>query len=85
MRVQRYKNALRSRLLRRGLPEPLHPRGTFMQPSDKDTDMLHKDLPIPDCRMPREIRHDTLAILPIPICVTRCEATGFDAVAPWGE
>ena len=24
MRVQRYKNALRRRLVRRGLPEPLH-------------------------------------------------------------
>lgn len=57
-----------------------------MKLSDKDSDMLHKALlTIPDCRMPRGIRHNKLAILSIAICATLCGATGFDDVALWGK
>lgn len=64
----------------------LKPRVTSMKLSDKDSDMLHKALlTIPDCRMPRGIRHNKLAILSIAICATLCGATGFDDVALWGK
>jgi len=42
-------------------------------------------LTIPDCRMPRGIRHNKLAILSIAICAALCGATGFDAMAQWGQ
>lgn len=64
----------------------IKPKVTSMKLSDKDTDILHKALlTIPDCRMPRGIRHNKLAILSIAICATLCGATGFDAMAQWGE
>lgn len=64
----------------------IKPKVTSMKLSDKDADILHKALlTIPDCRMPRGIRHNKLAILSIAICATLCGATSFDAMAQWGE
>jgi len=64
----------------------IKPRVTSMKLSDKDADMLHKALlTIPDCRMPRGIRHNKLAILSIAICAVICGATSFDAIAQWGK
>jgi hypothetical protein len=57
-----------------------------MKLSENDTYLLQKALlSIPDCRMPRGIRHNKLAILSIAICATLCGAFGFDAIAQWGE
>lgn len=65
---------------------PLKAKVTSMKLSDSDADMLHKALlTIPDCRMPRGIRHNRLAILSIAICASLCGATGFDAIAQWGQ
>lgn len=59
---------------------------TSMKLSYQDADMLHKALlTIPDCRMPRGIRHNKLAILSIAICAALCGATCFDAMAQWGQ
>lgn len=59
---------------------------TSMKLSYHDADMLHKALlTIPDCRMPRGIRHNKLAILSIAICAALCGATCFDAMAQWGQ
>jgi hypothetical protein len=59
---------------------------TSMKLSYHDADMLHKALlTISDRRMARGIRHNKLAILSIAICATLCGATGFDAMAQWGE
>jgi hypothetical protein len=67
-------------------PAPLKPRLTTMKLSDNDAYLLQKALlSIPDCRMARGIRHNKLAILSIAICATLCGATGFDAIAQWGE
>jgi len=64
----------------------IKPKVTSMKLSDTDADILHKALlTIPDCRMPRGIRHNKLAILSIAICATLCGATSFDAMAQWGE
>jgi hypothetical protein len=59
---------------------------TSMKLSYHDADMLHKALlTVPDCRMPRGIRHNKLAILSIAICAALCGATCFDAMAQWGQ
>jgi len=64
----------------------LKPKVTSMKLSEKDAHMLQKALlTIPDCRMPRGIRHNRLAILSIAICATLCGATTFEAMAQWGE
>jgi hypothetical protein len=64
----------------------LKPTVRSMNLSYGDADALHKALlTIPDCRMPRGIRHNKLAILSIAICATLCGATGFDAMAGWGQ
>jgi hypothetical protein len=64
----------------------LKPKVTSMKLSYHDADMLHKALlTIPDCRMPRGIRHNKLAILSIAICATLCGANTFDAMAGWGQ
>jgi hypothetical protein len=64
----------------------LQPEVTSMKLSYHDADMLHKALlTIPDCRMPRGIRHNKLAILSITICATLCGANNYDAMAQWGQ
>jgi len=64
----------------------LKPRVTSMKLPYSHADLLHKALlAIPDCRMPRGIRHNKLAILSIAICATLCGATSFDAMAQWGQ
>jgi hypothetical protein len=64
----------------------LKPTVRSMNLSYAHADALHKALlSIPDCRMPRGIRHNKLAILSIAICATLCGATGFDAIAQWGQ
>jgi hypothetical protein len=64
----------------------IKPKVRSMRLSYPDADMLHKALlKIPDCRMPRGIRHNKLSILSIAICATLCGATSFDAIAQWGK
>jgi len=64
----------------------LKPTVTSMKLPYSHADALHKALlAIPDCRMPRGIRHNKLAILSIAICATLCGATTFDAIAQWGQ
>ena len=64
----------------------IKPKATSMKLSEKDAHMLHKALlTIPDCRMPRGIRHKKLALLSIAICATLCGATTFAAIADWGK
>lgn len=64
----------------------LKPTVTSMKLPYSHADLLHKALlAIPDCRMPRGIRHNKLAILSIAICATLCGATSFDAMAQWGQ
>lgn len=64
----------------------LKPTVTSMKLPYSHADLLHKALlAIPDCRMPRGIRHNKLAILSIAICATLCGATSFDAMAQWGR
>jgi hypothetical protein len=64
----------------------LKPKVTSMKLSERDADALHKALlTIPDCRMPRGIRHNKLCILSIAICSAICGATTFEAMADWGQ
>jgi hypothetical protein len=65
---------------------PLKPRLIKMKLSESDAHSLQKALlTIPDCRMPRGIRHNKLAILSIALCATLCNANSFDAIAQWGR
>lgn len=64
----------------------IKPKVTSMKLSEKDAHILHKALlTIPDCRMPRGIRHNKLALLSIAICASLCGATSFSAIADWGQ
>jgi hypothetical protein len=64
----------------------LKPMVTSLKLSEDDAELLHKALlKIPDCRMARGIRHNKLAILSIAVCATLCGASGFDAIAQWGQ
>jgi hypothetical protein len=64
----------------------LKPTVTSMKVPYSHADALHKALlAIPDCRMPRGIRHNKLAILSLAFGATLCGATSFDAIAQWGD
>lgn len=64
----------------------LKPEVSSMKLSYSHADALHKALlSIPDCRMPRGIRHNRLAVLSIAICATLCGANTYDAMAQWAK
>jgi len=84
--VRSLRQDARGKLADPYFPVPLKPRPTTMKLSENDAHLLQKALlSIPDCRKARGIRYNKLAILSIAICAALCGATGFDAMAQWGQ